>query len=232
MLDLQNLTLAQGDFRLTAHLTLETGTRTAIIGPSGAGKSTLLMALAGFLSPASGNILASGQNITDAAPSTRPMSILFQDNNLFPHMTVQQNIGLGLSAALKLSKADDARIDTALEQVGLAGVKARKPAELSGGQQSRVALARVMVQRKPIILLDEPFAALGPALKIEMLDLVSALCDQSGATLLMVSHDPKDAARLCDMTCVVAGGKVAPPQPTTALLRSPPKALKDYLGEG
>jgi thiamine transport system ATP-binding protein len=230
MLELQNLTLAQGSFSLAANLTMEQGTRTAIIGPSGAGKSTLLMALAGFLKPASGQIIANGQNITNAAPSDRPLSILFQDNNLFPHMSVHQNVGLGLSSALKLSKDKELEIDRALERVGLAGFQNRKPAELSGGQQSRVALARVMVQRKPIILLDEPFAALGPALKVEMLDLVAQLCAQSGAMLLMVSHDPADARHLCDLTCVVTGGHVAPPQPTGDLLDNPPAALKEDLG--
>ena len=106
----------------------------------------------------------------------------------------------------------------------------RKPAQLSGGQQSRVALARVLVQGRDILLLDEPFAALGPALKAEMLDLVAELATESGATLLMVSHDPGDARRIADQVVLVAEGQAHPPRPTADLLDNPPPALKAYLG--
>jgi thiamine transport system ATP-binding protein len=117
-----------------------------------------------------------------------------------------------------------------LDRVGLKGMESRKPAALSGGQQSRVALARVLVQARDILLLDEPFAALGPALKAEMLDLVAELAQESGATLLMVSHDPGDARRIADQVVLVAEGVAQAPQPTAELLDNPPPALKAYLG--
>jgi thiamine transport system ATP-binding protein len=107
---------------------------------------------------------------------------------------------------------------------------ARKPAELSGGQQSRVALARVLVQRKPMILLDEPFAALGPALKADMLDLVAELCAQTGAGMMMVSHDPSDAKRICETAILVAEGRAHAPVVTDELLQNPPEVLRAYLG--
>ncbi|MDF1619111.1 ATP-binding cassette domain-containing protein [Pseudothioclava nitratireducens] len=230
MLTLDNLTISQGEFRLVANLTLATGSRTAVIGPSGAGKSTLLGAIAGFIAPSAGRILWNETEITRTPPGARPLSILFQDQNLFPHLSVAQNIGLGISPALRLSRADHTRIEAALERTGLAGLGARKPAALSGGQQSRVALARALLRAKPLLLLDEPFSALGPALKSEMLSLVAEIAQEQGTTLLMVSHDPDDARALCPQTVPVENGTAHPPQPTDALLDNPPPALRAYLG--
>ena len=230
MLTLDQLFLQQDDFTLEAHLGLAPGSRTAVIGPSGAGKSTLLSAIAGFLAPTRGRILWQGTDLSPIPPGARPLSILFQDQNLFPHLTVAQNIGLGISPSLRLTAADRQRIAQALERTGLAGLEARKPAQLSGGQQSRVALARALLRARPILLLDEPFAALGPALKAEMLALVAELADEQGTTLLMVSHDPQDARVLTPQAVLVAEARVAPPQPTDRLLDNPPPALAAYLG--
>jgi thiamine transport system ATP-binding protein len=156
--------------------------------------------------------------------------MLFQDNNLFPHLTVAQNVGLGVRPDLRLTNQDLDRVSQALTRVGLSGLEGRKPAALSGGQQGRVALARVLVQRRPLILLDEPFAALGPALKNEMLDLVAALAAETEATLLMVSHDPADVRRIAPLAILVADGVALPPQPTLSLLDNPPPALAAYFG--
>lgn len=231
MLEVKDIVLKQGTFEMRANLGLEPSARVAVIGPSGAGKSTLLMALAGFLTPVNGRVYWQGEEITGTTPNVRPFSVLFQDNNLFPHMTVAQNVGLGLRPSLLLSAEESERVECALTSVGLDGMGARKPAELSGGQQSRAALARVMVQSKPMILLDEPFAALGPALKIEMLDLVARLCTDTGAGLLMVSHDPSDARRICESAILVAEGRAHAPVATDELLRNPPEALRVYLGQ-
>jgi len=152
------------------------------------------------------------------------------DNNLFPHMTAKQNVGLALRPSLRLSNTEAAKVDEALSAVGLSGLGDRKPAALSGGQQSRAALARVLLQNKPWLLLDEPFAALGPALKSEMLDLVARLCDTAGIGLLMVTHDPNDARRICETSIVVADTVAQPPQATGPLLDAPPAALRAYLG--
>lgn len=229
-LGLENLVLAQGTFRLEAALTLKRGARAAVIGPSGAGKSTLLAAIAGFLDPAAGRVLWEGAEISRLAPGQRPLSILFQDNNLFPHLDLFQNVALGLRPNLRLSGAEQNAVRDALARVGLEGLERRRPAQLSGGQQSRVALARVLLRRRPILLLDEPFSALGPALKAGMLDLVAEIARDESLTLLMVTHDPQDALRLCDQTILVAQGRAHPPAPTAALLADPPPALRDYLG--
>lgn len=229
-LTLEDLVIRQGSFSLIASLSVQQADMVAVIGPSGAGKSTLINAIAGFL-PVQGRVVLDGVDLTDRPPSDRPVAMLFQDNNLFPHMTVAQNVGLGVRPDLRLSKAQNRDVQAALEKVGLADMGARKPAALSGGQQSRAALARVLVQGKPVILLDEPFAALGPALRVEMLDLVAQVAADTNATVLMVSHAPEDARRIAGQTIVVADGKAHPPQPTDALFADPPQALADYLGD-
>ena len=228
MLELKDVHIQQGTFSLSGSLVVNRGDRLAIIGPSGAGKSTLLAAISGFV-PCKGRVLMSGVDVSNFKTAERPLSIIFQDNNLFPHMTVRQNVGLGVHPNLRLSSEDQTRVAKALDRVGLSEYMDRKPSDLSGGQQSRVALARVLVQRNPLILLDEPFAALGPALRDEMLDLVAELVNEIGATLLMVTHNPQDAVRIATGVIVVADGVVQPAIKTADFLASPPEALRDYL---
>ena len=230
MLTLEALTLMQDDFVLKADWSVRAGERIALIGPSGAGKSTLLMALAGFFAPSQGKIVWNGQDLAATAPGDRPMTMLFQDQNLFPHLTIAQNLALGLSPHLRLTPAQVDQIETALTEVDLGGLGQRKPAQLSGGQQARAALARALLRARPILLLDEPFAALGPALKAEMLDLLDRVAAATGAAVLMVTHDPADAKRFADKTVLVADGKANPPVATTDLFANPPRALADYLG--
>ena len=146
---------------------------TAIMGPSGSGKSTLLNLVAGFETPQSGRVLIDGADMTARQPPARPVSMVFQENNLFAHLSVERNVGLGRSPSLSLSEADRGAIAEALRRVGLAGKEKRLPRELSGGERQRVALARVLVRDRPVLLLDEPFASLGPALRNDMLDLVA-----------------------------------------------------------
>ncbi|MDX8349168.1 ATP-binding cassette domain-containing protein [Cognatiyoonia sp. IB215446] len=232
MLTCKALTLRQGDFALRADLTFADGQVTALIGPSGAGKSTLLAALAGFLAPVSGQVMWEGHDLTQTAPGERPISVLFQDNNLFPHLTIAQNVGLALRPHLRLSADDNGKVSHVLKQVGLDGFETRKPAALSGGQQSRAALARVLLADRPVTLLDEPFAALGPGLKDEMLDLVQRHLRAAGQTLIMVTHDPADAKRIANQVVLVADGVATKPLETNALFTNPPPALADYLGAG
>lgn len=230
MLTLDNLFLQQGEFTLRADFTVEPSRKVAILGASGGGKSTLLAAIAGFLPPAGGRVLWDGTDITGTPPAERPVSMIFQDNNLFPHLTVWQNVGLGLSPSLKLNKTEEDRIAYAAGRVGLASLIDRKPAKLSGGQIARAALARLLVQGNPLVLLDEPFAALGPGMRAEMLDLVAELVAELGATLLMVSHAPEDARRIADQVVVVADGAAEAPIDTNTLFADPPKAMRDWLG--
>ena len=230
MLQLDRLSLSQGSFHLTADWAAPAGARVAVMGASGAGKSTLLAAIAGFLAPTAGRILWNGEDLAPIPAGKRPVTILFQDQNLFPHLTVAQNLGLGLRPDLRLSAEDQARIDRSLDRVGLAGLGPRRPAQLSGGQASRAALARALLRARPVLLLDEPFAALGPALRAEMLALVRKVADETRALVLMVTHDPDDALALAGDTAFVADDIVHPPVPTGDLLTNPPAAVRDYLG--
>lgn len=227
MLHLDNLTVRQGDFTLTADWTLGQGRRAAVIGPSGAGKSTLLNAIAGF-TPQEGRIEIGGKDITAARPAHRGIAMLFQDGNLFPHLTLAQNVALGLTGRTRDAKRPE--VTEALTRVGLQGFETRTPGDVSGGQQGRAALARVLVQRKPLLLLDEPFAALGPALRDEMLDLVKDLTEETGATLLMVTHAPRDVSRIAQDVIWVDAGQAHAPQAAGPLLENPPPALRAYLG--
>lgn len=231
MLLLDHLTLAAPGFRLSANLAIPQGARVALIGPSGAGKSTLLNAIAGFVAPKQGRILWQGQDITDTDPGLRPVTILFQDQNLFPHLTLERNLALGLAPDGRLTPAIRDRVEQALHRTGLAGLSERKPAQLSGGQQGRAALARALLRARPLLLLDEPFAALGPALKQDMLALVAEVAGETGATVLMVTHDPRDARAFADQTILVAEGQAHPPQATASLFATPPAALAAYLGQ-
>lgn len=230
MLTLDHVELRWDDWTLSANLTIAKGAKVAVLGPSGAGKSTLLAAIAGFLRPSRGRILWEGRDITDLPPAERPMSLIFQDNNLFPHLTAFENVGLGLRPDLKLDAAARAAVSEALERVGLGGFADRKPGQLSGGQAARVALARALLRHRPLMLLDEPFGALGPALKAEMLSLVGDLVAETGATLLMVSHEPDDAKALAEQVVLVTDGTVHPPVATETIFANPPEALRAYLG--
>ncbi len=230
MLTLEGLCARWGDWTLEADLTVATGATVALIGPSGAGKSTLLGLIAGFETPAAGRVRWDGVELSGLAPGARPISTIFQDNNLFPHMTAAQNVGLGLRPDLRLDAAQWDAVAGALERVGLGGFGDRKPGQLSGGQAARVALARVLLRHKPVLLLDEAFSALGPALRAEMLDLVAGLAEETGATVLIVTHEPEDARRIAGQVVLVAEGRAHSPMATAEIFENPPPAFRAYLG--
>lgn len=209
MLKLIDITWLYHHLPMRFTLSVAHGEQIAILGPSGAGKSTLLNLIAGFLTPASGNMVIDGEDHTTTPPSRRPVSMLFQENNLFSHLSVQQNIGLGLNPGLKLNASQREKILHIAQQMGIDPLLERLPGELSGGQRQRVALARCLVREQPILLLDEPFSALDPALRQEMLTLVAEVCREKKLTLLMVSHSVEDAARIAPRSIVVADGRIA-----------------------
>lgn len=185
------------------------GSTTAILGPSGSGKSTLLNLVAGFLTPDTGEVLIDGVDVADLPPGERGVSMVFQDNNLFAHLDIATNIGLGLDPALKLDAAGKRRISDALERVGLAGYEKRLPGTLSGGERQRVALARAFARARPVLLLDEPFDGLGPGLSADMISLMREIRADVDATVLMVTHDPQEAAAAADHVLFVDQGTIA-----------------------
>ncbi len=230
MLRIDRLRLTWGSFTLSADLTVAKGASVAVIGQSGAGKSTLLAAIAGFAPPGEGAILWDGAGIDGLPPWQRPVAMLFQDSNLFPHLTVARNVALALNPRRRPTVAEQARVTEMLARVGLGGLGDRRPGQLSGGQQSRAALARVLLMDRPLVLLDEPFAALGPGLKDEMLALAAEMLREAGRTLLLVTHDPDEARAVADGIIIVADGEATGPHPVSAL-DDPPPALAAWLGK-
>lgn len=218
MLTLNKLTYLYEHLPMRFDLQIEAGERVAILGPSGAGKSTLLSLTAGFLAATSGQILLNGQDHSQTPPAKRPVSMLFQENNLFSHLAVRQNMGLGLHPGLKLSAAQQQELLEIARQVGLEDCLDRLPSQLSGGQRQRVALARCLLRSQPILLLDEPFSALDPALRSEMLNLLDKVCSERNLTLLMVSHNLDDAVRVAQRTLLVVDGRIYYDGPTQALV--------------
>ncbi|MDO9909501.1 thiamine ABC transporter ATP-binding protein [Glaesserella parasuis] len=189
-------------------LNVKKGERIAVIGESGAGKSTLLNLIAGFEKADRGEILLNGENHFATEPAQRPVSMLFQDNNLFPHLTVAQNIGLGLVSRLDFDATQMQQITQIAKQMGIAELLERRSDLLSGGQKQRVALARTLLRDKPILFLDEPFSALDPQKRIEMQQLVVELCQQKQLTLLMVTHQLEDVSKWCDQVVEVKQGRL------------------------
>ena len=232
LLRVEQLRFLYDDMPMLFDLQVQTGHCLALIGPSGAGKTTLLNLIAGFAKPLSGRVLINNRDVNALPPALRPVTTVFQEHNLFPHLDVQTNIGLGIHPGLRLSSGDRARISEALARLGLNGLERRLPGQLSGGQRQRVALARALVRERPLLLLDEPFAALGPALRREMLELVTSLQQAQGLTIVLVSHHPDDARLLAQRTAFVWEGRILAEGPTTALLdQSDLPQLRDYLGE-
>ena len=228
---LDDVAFSYGETSMAFDLAVGAGSIVAVMGPSGSGKSTLLNLIAGFETPASGRVLIGDIDATGIPPAGRPVSMIFQENNLFAHLDVASNIGLGRSPALRLSSTDREDISAALARTGLAGKERRLPAELSGGERQRVALSRVLVRDRPVLLLDEPFASLGPALRREMLELVRELHNERGMTILMVTHHPDDAKALADHVAFVEEGKIAAFEAAEEMFSdNAPAAFKAYIG--
>ena len=209
MLKLTDVTWLYQHLPMRFTWSLRRGELIAVLGPSGAGKSTLLNLIAGFLQPANGSITLNGHDHTRTPPAARPVSMLFQENNLFTHLNVRQNIGLGMHPGLRLNAVQQQKLSDIALQMGIGDLLERLPGELSGGQRQRVALARCLVREQPVLLLDEPFSALDPALRQEMLLLVKEVCARQNLTMLMVSHSVEDALRIAPRSVVIADGRIA-----------------------
>lgn len=196
MLDLKHITIAfpEGD-GIRCDLTLSAGEICAITGPSGVGKSTLLLSLAGFRDVTSGDMLWQGTSFANQAVWDRPLSLLFQSDNLFGHLTAARNITL---AAEKTAKKHEiiAKMQEITSQLGISDVLDKPASALSGGQQQRVGLARSLMSDKPILLLDEPFSALDKANRQRALQLVKEITNAHQLTTLIVTHDEDDISGL------------------------------------
>lgn len=180
----------------------------ALLGSSGSGKSTLLRMLSGFEEATSGRIYLDNEDITDLPPYKRPINMMFQSYALFPHMTVEANVAFGLKQEGVAANEIHERVFEALDLVQMAGFARRKPSQLSGGQQQRVALARSLVKRPKLLLLDEPMSALDKQIRQKtQVELVKIL-EQVGVTCIMVTHDQEEAMTMADRIAVMTGGQI------------------------
>jgi putative spermidine/putrescine transport system ATP-binding protein len=180
----------------------------SLLGPSGSGKTTCLRMIAGFEQPTSGRILLGGRDVSDLPPFEREVNTVFQDYALFPHMTVAQNVGYGLMVRKTPKDERNTRVADALEMVRLEQMGGRKPGQLSGGQRQRVALARSLVLRPKVVLLDEPLGALDLKLRQAMQIELKEIQQEVSLTFIYVTHDQEEALTMSDRLAVFNQGKV------------------------
>ena len=202
-----------------------------LLGPSGCGKTTLLRMLAGFEMPSEGQILIGGQDMAGVAPNRRPVNMVFQSYAVFPHMSVTDNVAYGLKIAGLEKSEIRHRVDEALELVSLGGLGTRMPDQLSGGQRQRVALARGLVMRPKVLLLDEPLSALDAKLRAQMQFELAELQDNVGITFVTVTHDQDEALSMASRIAVMNKGDIAQLAEPSDLYEHPAnRFVADFIG--
>ena len=189
-------------------LAIPAGEFFTLLGPSGSGKTTTLRLIAGFEQPDSGRVLLGGTDVTKRPPYARNVNTVFQDYALFPHMTVEENVGYGLRVKGVRRAERRTRVGEALEMIRLAGLGPRRPGQLSGGQRQRVALARAIVNRPRVLLLDEPLGALDLKLRQEMQLELMRIKNEVGITFVYVTHDQEEALTMSDRLAVFRDGRI------------------------
>ncbi|MEO3435044.1 ABC transporter ATP-binding protein [Inquilinus sp. CAU 1745] len=203
-----------------------------LLGPSGCGKTTLLRLIAGFEETSGGHILLYGEEIEGLPPHKRPVNTVFQNYALFPHMTVEENIGFGLEMKRAGKEQARDRVARMLELVKLGGMEKRKPAQLSGGQQQRVALARALASEPRVLLLDEPLSALDLKLRKEMQIELKRLQTETGITFIFVTHDQEEALTMSDRIAVMSAGKILQVGAPREIYEHPTRRfVADFIGE-
>jgi len=223
-----------GDFVALAptHLDVARGEFLTLLGPSGSGKTTLLGLIAGLTPPDEGRVHINGKDVTDGAPHERDIGMVFQNYALFPHMTIGENIAFPLKMRKVPAEEAQRRVQEALEMVHLPHVAQRLPRELSGGQQQRVALARCMVYRPSIILMDEPLGALDKKLRDQMQLEIKRIHRETGTTIVYVTHDQEEAMTMSDRICLMNGGAIEQlGAPQELYFRPRSLFVADFLGE-
>ena len=212
-------------------LVVKAGSLTALLGPSGSGKTTVMKLIAGHLAADSGEILLQGRSLTGLPPERRGVAMVFQDPLLFPHLTLAGNVGFGLKMRGEPAARIEAEVAAMLASVQLTGLGARRPDQLSGGQQQRAALARALVLRPDLLLLDEPLANLDAGLRDEMRLLIRSLQRETGVTTLMVTHDQSEAMVMADRIALLLDGQLAQAAPPAEILRQPKtEAVARFFG--
>jgi spermidine/putrescine transport system ATP-binding protein len=214
------------------NLTIAEGSFVVLLGPSGGGKTTLLNILGGFLEPTAGQVLIDGKDVTQTPPARRPTTTVFQDYALFPHMSIAANVGFGLRMRGVAKAEREARIEAALDMVGLGHTALRRIHELSGGQRQRIALARALVVEPSVLLLDEPLGALDLKLRRQMQAELKAIQKRVGTTFVHVTHDQEEAMAIGDVIVVMNEGGIEDSGPPEQIyLRPASRFSANFMGD-
>jgi len=234
MLQIRNLCKSFNETRAVDHVSLdvEDGEMLCLLGPSGCGKTTLLMSMSGFLTPDEGSIVMDGVDVTDLPPERRPTALVFQNYALFPHLTVFGNVAFGLRAKKTPLKEIRTRVEEMLEIVGLSGKDGRGIHQLSGGQQQRVALARSLVMKPKVLLLDEPLSNLDAKLRVETRQQIRSIQKSVGITSIFVTHDQEEALTMADRIAVMRDGKIEQHGTPQEIYHNPGnRFVADFIGK-
>ncbi|MEM6889412.1 MAG: ABC transporter ATP-binding protein [Pseudomonadota bacterium] len=233
VLDIGAVTKCFGAIKVLQDCSLDIaeGEIVTLLGPSGCGKTTLLRCIAGFWDADSGTIAIDGQDMAPVPVNRRPVGVVFQSYALFPHMTVEQNVGYALRMSGKSKREAREKVHAALETVSLTGFEGRYPAQLSGGQQQRVAIARVLVMEPRVLLLDEPFNALDAKLRGSMQVELRQLIKTLGLTSIFVTHDQEEALTMSDRIAVMRAGQIEQVASPDEIFDRPATAyVADFIG--
>ena len=233
MIEFQDVHKYYGDYHALRGITatIKAGEFFSLLGPSGCGKTTLLRTIAGFEGISSGAVLIDGKNMASVPANVRPTNMVFQSYAIFPHLTVQENVGFGLRRDSRSKEDKSKAVDEALEMVGLKGYGQRAAHALSGGQRQRVALARALILKPKVLLLDEPLSALDKKMREQMQMELIKLQRQVGITFILVTHDQEEALVMSDRIAVMFEGEIAQlADPETLYRRPNSKKVADFIG--
>ena len=214
------------------NVVFEAGTLTTLLGPSGCGKTTLLRIISGLETVSGGDIWFGDHNVTDLSATRRDVGMVFQSYALFPHMTVEQNVGYGLGVLKTQPEKIRERVKEVLEMVNLDGYQSRYPDELSGGQQQRVAVARALILEPKVLLFDEPLSNIDSKLRRSMREDIRRLQQSTGITSIYVTHDQSEALAVSDEVIVMKDGRILQKGPPRSLYHRPESAfVANFIGE-
>jgi len=233
-IELQHITKRFGDVTVVddVSLTLNKGEVFSLLGPSGCGKTTLLRILAGFIAPDSGRVLINGEDITALPPDRRPVNTVFQNYALFPHLSIRENIGFGLSVAKRPSDEISTKVNNMLDLVQMHEHAEKRPGQISGGQKQRVAIARALINKPQLLLLDEPLAALDLKLRQRLLIELEKIHAEVGGTFLYVTHDQGEAMSIGDRIAVMQDGSFCQIGPSAEVYEAPAtRFVAEFIGD-